>query len=181
MSLFRKSDWEFDASAAGGVGYGLLAASGGKIVLTDPSNQSQNFFYTGYGIGFSKAIPKIEIPPLPILNRVISVAGSTEGFYSGGVIYMTDSFGGDELVKSDLGGAVYLDAGGGLFAGFSGSIMLLGINVALLASCILNPGLFASVAKNAIEHAPAILVMAGVSEGLISSIVGVGAMVGYLQ
>ena len=182
MSLLRKSDWAFDASATGGVGYGLLAASGGKISLTDPSNQSHDFFYTGYGIGFSKAIQKIEIPPLPILNRAISVTGSTENFHSGGFIYMTNSFGGKELVKSDLqGGTVYLDAGGGLLAGFGGSIMLLGINVTLLASCILNPGLFASFAKNLIEHAPAVLVMGGVLEGLISSIVGAGAMVGYLQ
>jgi hypothetical protein len=183
MFSLRESKWSFNTSATAGLGIELLSMSGGKIVLDDPQKQTHDFSYTGFGLGvFDKPIPKIKLPPVPILNRGISGSGSVEGFYSDGYLYMTDSFHGHELTKSDIqGSTVYLDASAGLLAGYGASVMLLGINTALLMPSLVNPGLFSNLAANAIRSAPALLFMHGQSEGLIASIAGVSAMIGYLH
>ena len=117
MLSIRKSKWVFDTSATYEFGLGLLSTSGGKMVLNDPQGHSHNFRYSGFGLGASSAISKIKLPPLPVLNRIVSVTGSTENFHSRGWLYMTDSFSGDELARSDIqGGAIYLDCGAGLLA-----------------------------------------------------------------
>lgn len=59
--------------------------------------------------------------------------------------------------------------------------MLLGINTAYLAPWVLNPGLGANLAANAIRQAPALLIMRGQTEGLLASVLGVSAMLGYLH
>ena len=165
MLSIRKSKWVFDTSATYEFGLGLLSTSGGKIVINDPQGESHNFRYSGFGLGVSAAISKIKLPPLPALNRTVSVTGSTENFDSRGWLYMTDSFPGDELARSDIqGGAIYLDCGAGLLAGYGGTFMFLGINVALLTPWLVNPGLFANLASNVIKSAPAFLFMHGVSE-----------------
>ena len=95
---------------------------------------------------------------------------------------MTASFQGRELAKSDMqGGSVYLDGSSGLLAGYGGSVMLLGINTAFLAPWLLSPGIGANLAANAMQQAPAILVMHGQTEGLIARVAGVSAMIGYLH
>jgi hypothetical protein len=179
----RESKWIYNTAATSGLGMEMLAASGGTIVLTDPSNEDQSFSYAGFGIGFiSVPIPKIKLPPLPLLNRDIGATGAAKSFFGDGVIYMTASFQGRELAKSDMqGGSVYLDGSSGLLAGYGGSVMLLGINTAFLAPWLLSPGIGANLAANAMQQAPAILVMHGQTEGLIASVAGVSAMIGYLH
>lgn len=183
MLSLRESKWDFDASATGGFGMGLLSASGWKIVINDPWKQAHEFLYSGFGLTILNIpIPRIKIPPLPILNREASGFGSTENFASKGYLYMTDSFHGEELAKSDIqGGTIYLDAGAGLLAGYGLSVMLLGINSSFLIPWFVNPGIFANLASNAIRSAPALLIMHGQSEGLIASVGGAGAMIGHLQ
>jgi hypothetical protein len=183
IEFLRMSKWTYTNGATGGVGTGLLAASGGTLSFTDPDKQAQDFSYAGLGIGiFSIAIPKIKIPDLPILNRGITGTGAARSFDGGGLLYMTESFHGRELSKSDLqGGTVYLDVSTGLLAGYGGSVMLLGINTAFLAPWIINPGLGANLAANAMRKAPAVLVIYGQSEGLIASVGDLSAMLGYLQ
>jgi hypothetical protein len=96
-------------------------------------------------------------------------------------MYMTDSFSGSELTKSDIqGGTIYFDLSVGLLAAAGASVMLLGINISLLMPLLVNPGLFANLASNAIKSAPALLVMRGTAEGLIAS-VGGGATIGHLR
>ncbi|MFP3568132.1 hypothetical protein [Paraburkholderia sp. SIMBA_030] len=183
MLSIRESKWNYNTSATAGLGVELLSMSGGRIVIDDPEKQAQGFSYSGFRFGLVNIpIPKIHLPPLPALNREISGTGSVEDFYSNGYLYMTDSFHGKELTKSDIqSGTVYLDAGTGFLAGYGLSVMLLGINAALLMPWLVNPGLFSNLASNAIKSAPALLFMHGESEGLIASIGGVSAMIGYLH
>ncbi|MGX6998591.1 hypothetical protein [Caballeronia sp. KNU42] len=184
MSQFlRESKWKYDTGATGGMGTAFLAASGGTISLKNPDSQTQEFSYAGFGLSvFSVSIPKIKIPNIPIVNRSIGATGAAESFDGSGLVYMTDSFHGNELSKSDLqGGTVYFDAAAGLLAGYGASVMLLGINTAFITPWLLNPGLGANLAANAIQHAPALLVMRGQSEGLIASLFDLSAMIGYLH
>lgn len=183
IESLRTSKWIYNNAATGGIGTGLLAASGGTINFTDPDNKNQDFAYAGFGIGiFSIDIPKVKIPDIPILNRAITGTGAAKSFDGGGLLYMTQSFHGHELSKSDLQGAtVYLDAGTGILAGYGASAMLLGINTTFLAPWLVNPGLGANLAANAMKQAPAVLLLYGQSEGLIASIGGLNAMLGYLR
>jgi hypothetical protein len=179
----RESKWTYNTAATSGIGIEMLSASSGTIVLTDPSQQDHSFSYAGFGIGFiSVPIPKIKLPPIPLLNREIGANGAAKSFYGGGVLYMTSSFHGQDLAKSDMqGGTVYLDGNTGLLVGYGGSVMLLGINTAYLAPWLLNPGIGGNLAANAIQNAPALLLMHGQTEGLIASIAGISAMPGYLH
>ena len=59
--------------------------------------------------------------------------------------------------------------------------MLLGINTVFLAPWLVNPGLGANMAVNAMRQAPAVLVIYGQTEGLIASVAGLSAMLGYLH
>jgi len=132
MSQFlRISEWQFDTAATGGIGIEILSASGGSIILADPIKQRHSFSYSGFGLGFiSFPIPKVKLPPVPILNRTIEVTGAAKSFDGGGILFMTESFHGKELSKADLqGGTVYLDGGTGLLAGYGGSVMLLGLTL----------------------------------------------------
>ena len=183
IESLRMSTWTYTNGATGGIGTGLLAASGGTISFTDLDKKDQDFSYAGFGIGlFSIAIPKLKIPDVPILNRGITGTGAARSFDGGGLLYMTESFHGHELSKSDLqGGTVYLDASTGLLAGYGGSVMLLGINTVFLAPWLVNPALGANLAANAMRHAPAVLVIYGQTEGLIASVGGLSAMLGYLH
>ncbi|RKR36705.1 hypothetical protein [Paraburkholderia sp. BL17N1] len=181
MISLRKSGWSFNTSATGGLGIELLSISGGKIILDDPQKQSHDFSYFGFGIGYSRGLPKIKLPPIPILNREMSGTGSTKDFTSDGVLYMTSYFHRQELSTSDIKGAtIYFDGGAGLLAGYGESIMLLGINTELIAPWLVNPGIFANMAKKALDCAPAVLLLAGEAEGLIAG-GGLSAMIGHLQ
>ena len=182
MSAYRESGWTFDSSAGYGLGLQFLSASGGKIVIRDSKKQSHGFYYSGFGVTAGFSIPKIKLPPLPRVNRNISATGAPDSFESAGIMYMTDSFPGSELAKSDIqGGTIYIDLSGGLLASAGASVMLLGINISLLMPLLVNPGLFANLASNAIKSAPALLVMGGTAEGLIASVFGGGAMIGHLR
>ena len=77
IESLRMSTWTYTNGATGGIGTGLLAASGGTISFTDPDKKDQDFSYAGFGIGlFSIAIPKLKIPDVPILNRGITGTGA---------------------------------------------------------------------------------------------------------
>src|SRR5580698_9345753 len=129
IDSLRESNWKYDTGASIGIGTALLSTSGGTIRFHDPDDQNQDFSYAGFGIGlFSISTPKIKIPRLPVLNRDVTGTGAAKSFDGGALLYMTESFHGRELSKSDIqGGTVYLDAAAGLLAGYTGSVMLLGI------------------------------------------------------
>ncbi|MFP3503836.1 hypothetical protein [Burkholderia sp. SIMBA_062] len=190
MSIFRHSDWTYKTGATGGVSLELAVASGGTIVLADPSGQLFDFYYGGIGIGYGVGlrIPKIKLPRFSIpeikipkiAGHEVGGAGSLKSFDSAGLIYMAPAFDGKELSKSDFQGAtVYLDGGVGVGYGKAGTAMLLGINPAQLALGLSSPAMM-WLAENAIAHARAALVMGGTTVGLIAG-GGAGILVGYLH
>jgi hypothetical protein len=190
MSLLRLSKWTYTTGATGGVSIEFVVASGGTIVLNDPAQQEQDFHYGGIGVGlgFGAKLPKIKLPKMTlpelrlpkVAGREVGGAGSAKSFPSSGSVYMTNAFRGDELTRSNIqGGTIYVDAGAGLFVGEAGSAMLLGINPAMLTLGIMNPG-FAWLLHDAIAHAPAVLVMHGLTAGVQAG-AGVGLLAGYLH
>ncbi|PRX32035.1 hypothetical protein B0G75_10450 [Paraburkholderia sp. BL18I3N2] len=190
MWLFRESLWSFDTSAAGGFSLDFLVASGGEVLLKDPKQQSHTFHYgrVGVGYGFGARLPRIRSPKVTLPEiRLPKISGhevggsvASKNFTSNGYVFMTDAFAGSELRRSDLqGGVVYIDAGAGLFAGEGATLMLLGINAALLTMSIVNPGL-SGLADYAIRQAPAALVMYGHTAALQAGF-GAGLLVGMLH
>lgn len=196
MYGLRSSEWTYDTGATGSVGAGMLFASGGTILLKDPSGQEQQFYYGGCGIGFGRSWNlknfDMGLPKLLRLPREPGATGSTKDFTSTGSVYMTRAFHGKEMKRSDIaGGTVYIDAGAGIVAdGFSGSIMLLGLNSALLMMSITMPQM--PFFRLAINEAPAMLWMGGFNVGMQPGALQDGAlrmggglgwsvMVGYLH
>lgn len=190
MLGFRESKWSFNTSATGGAGLDLLMASGGEIVLNDPDQQPHSLHYGGMGagFGFGARIPRIRLPrmTLPEISlpkiggRDVGGSVASKNFTSHGFVYMTDAFHGSELRLPDFQGAsVYIDASVGLFAGEGATLMLLGINPALLLMSIVNPGL-SGLAGNPLRHAPAALVMYGQTAALQAGF-GAGLLVGMVH
>lgn len=190
MSILRVSQWAYQTGATGGISVEFVIVSGGTIVLSDPANQEQDFHYAGIGVGlgFGIKVPKIKLPKMTlpgfhlpkIRGREVGGAGSGKSFPSGGAVYMTSAFRGQELARPDLqGGTLYVDAGAGLIVGHAGSAMLLGMNSALLALGLSNPAM-SWLIMNAIEQAPAVLLMHGWTVGMQAG-GGAGLLGGYLH
>ncbi|KAG8151667.1 hypothetical protein [Burkholderia catarinensis] len=184
MSFLRRSQWEYQTGSTFGASIELVMGSGGEILLKNPSGQFQRFWYGGLGVGlgFGVKIPKVRLPKFAINSKAISGSGSAEAFPSTGWIYMTSAFSGTELERSDLqGGAVYLDGSAEIIlGGGGGSVMLLGINPALLSLALsqiaVNPFMFEWV----IRRAKALLIMVGVNAGLNANGMGFGGGAGIL-
>ena len=190
MSLLRASQWTYETGASGGLNAEFFVMSGGTVVLKDPSQKSETFYYGGMGagIGFGLKLPRIKLSKwtlpevkAPTIRGVeVGAAGSAKSFDSAGIVYMTDSFLGCELTRTDLeGGALYIDAGLGLFYGKAGSAMLLGINPAPLLMGLSSPGM-SWLAQQAVSQAPALLFMGGTTVGMLAG-GGIGMLVGYLH
>lgn len=138
----KRSAWTFNTSGTGGVGLELVAASGGTVVLNDPGGQVRNFHYAAAGIGLSagiRKIPKIgKLDTSRVDPRGFSDHGggnlAPQAFWNHGAVYVMDGCAHDDLTIEDFRGicAVY-DAGAGLILGYSGSLMLVGLNPLALA------------------------------------------------
>lgn len=190
MSWLRQSAWKYSTGAGGGVSIEFVMASGGDIILTAPDERAQSFYYGGVGVGFGVGLrlPRIKLPKftipeikLPkIAGRSVGAAGSTFDFPSGGQVFMTSAFRGEELTRSDLQGAtVYVDGAAGAIVSQAGTAMLLGINSAKLALGLSSPSLI-WMAEEAIFQAPALLYMHGRSAGLQAGF-GAGVLIGYMH
>jgi hypothetical protein len=67
MIIVKKlSAWEYETSASGGIGIGLVAAEGGAIWLYDPKRLRQRFRYGGVGAGLSWGIKIPRVPKIQI-------------------------------------------------------------------------------------------------------------------
>lgn len=176
--LLRDSRWSYNTGATTGLSIGYVIGSGGELILNDPAGTETNFYYGGLGGGLGggfKQLGKIKLPKLTIGRHSAGGAGSLGAFWSTGGVFMTSAFKGTELTESDLQGAtVYVDAGAGILAGVSASVMLLGIDPLPL----LMGGTY--FAQDAIRRAPAVLVMYGVNIGPQFGW-GVGGLIGYLR
>ena len=190
MSWLRKSGWKYSTGAGGGASIEFVMASGGDIILTTPDERAQSFYYGGVGVGLGVGLklprvklPKFTIPEIKVpklAGRNVGGAGSTFDFPSGGLVFMTSAFRGEELSRSDLQGAtVYLDGSAGAVVSQAGTVMLLGINSAKLAFGLTSPSRI-WMAEEAIFQAPALLYMHGRSAGLQAGF-GAGVFIGYMH
>ncbi|WP_253196803.1 hypothetical protein [Burkholderia cenocepacia] len=85
---------------------------------------------------------------------------------------MTSAFKGSELTRSDLqGGTVYLDGYGGVVVAQGATVMLLGINPAMLALGLTSPAM-SMILADAVANAPALLYMHGRTAGFQAGVGG---------
>jgi hypothetical protein len=184
--LKRKSKWNYDTGAGISAGFDVFTATDSVLVLDDPSGRAQQFKYTGSGLAASilgLAKFKLELPKLTILDKSFSASGSTKGFDSDGVVYLTEAFHGADLNIKDIeGGTISFDGSGGYIAGYSGTVMFAGIHMWLMETLIASIGsrfvnnMFLQLA---LSSAPVVILSYGRTEGLIDSI-GLDFMYGQM-
>jgi hypothetical protein len=181
LGISRQSKWTFITAGNAGINIDIFAVSGGQIVLSDPKNKVVRFNYggAGAGIGLGFKLPKvgkIEFRPKP-LGKAISGAVGPESFPNHGIVYITEFFKGAELAQSDISGAcMFIDGGAGLVAGYSTTIMLLGIDPTVLVANLALP-LLDIVAVRARPNA--VLLIRGPNVGLQFG-AGVAGFLGYV-
>jgi hypothetical protein len=179
----KESTWKFETAGSGGLGWGPASAEGGLIRLKDSHDKVVDFYFGALGVGWSHkcGIP-IKLPK--IRGKEVTGTIAPTFFKTFGVVYILETFKGDELSPSDIAGAcMYVEGAGGLVAGYSGTAMLLGMNPLLLAAALAVPPTMLDIKyrllKQAYQTATCVLRMRGYTSGVI---VGVGAnvYVGYL-
>jgi len=176
----RKSSWTFDTSAGAGAGFGALLVSGGLIVLDDPEGNRQQFKYAGLGMGLSVPLPKLlhpklTLPKITFRGQEIAGTGSTTDFPSMGFVYETAACHGGLTPQKLEGGVIYFDGSAALLFGKGVTVLLCGINPELLEMGIMmRPAMMF-----AINTAPAVIVIRGVSEGLQEGL-SAGLMLGQI-
>ena len=200
IGIRGKSKWGFKTSGTGGVGWWFIAGEGGLLRLTNPHEIDVDFYFGGLGAGWSfvkippfiaKFLPKLivtivngyiaKIKLPPIRGKSPSGTIAPTFFRSRGLVYIMDSFKGDELSASDMAGAcMFVDVGVGLVASHSGCVFLLGMNPLLLAAALAAPTIIQSLLMTkALETATCIIPMRGNSLGIIGFSAAV--YVGYLE
>lgn len=174
--ILRESHWIFNTGAGASAGLGPFSAETGMFAIKDPTGNSHQYTYAGFGIsqtwGLSSLLhlPKFALPKIIVKKDELSGAGSTTDFPSWGTLYLTDVFKGHDLTnpKALEGGTVYLAGAAGYLFGGAGSLMILGINRALLVMGIAKPDFIGA----AIRTAPAALLSGGFNEGLQDTLGG---------
>ena len=137
MSLsFRASAWEYDTSSASGFAFGPFAGALGNIKVLSPAAEKVSLNYAGGGAGAS--LLRIKFPPIDKIFNVKGKAfgpfGADERWPSYGKILIAESIVGRDLTISDFKGpCVSVEASGGIVMGWSGIIMLFGLDPAWLA------------------------------------------------
>ena len=189
VTIKKESAWQFVTSSTGGVGIEFVAAEGGTLYFKDPGGAADYFVYgaAGAGLTYGFKLPKIgklnvQIPKI----RGKSVGGivAPAAFPNAGKLYILDSFKGDELAESDIQGVcMFLEIGGGVIAGVSGTAMLVGMSPAWLAAAVAASGAspiagpIAPIANMYVwqrltETATGLLVMGGLNVGVQAGIGG---------
>ena len=184
--LKGESAWKFVTSSTGGVGVEFVGAEGGKLFFTDPQNKDVSFIYGAAGVGLSACLklPKIGKIEVKLKGKSIGAAIAPAAFPNGGKLYITDTFKGNELSQSDIRGVcIFLEVGGGILAGVSGTAMLVGIDPIWLAgigpAMAGGPLTMVMLDYELIRAAKGLLVMGGLNVGLNAG-VAAGAFIGGL-
>ncbi|MDR5838846.1 hypothetical protein [Caballeronia sp. LZ034LL] len=180
MISYRKSRWRYNTGASVAGALGPLSAARGILVLDDPAKVTHHFNFSTFGINLlSLRIPKqFQLPELPLpKGRGLTGSGSTTDFWGDGVVLMNYSFQGDELSAADFGGGAFIaEMGGGMLIAKAYTIMHMGIPEALMLACAASPALIGMAARNA----RAMIVMKGISEGLIDGL-GLSSSIGFVS
>lgn len=182
----KESTWKFETAGSGGLGWGPASAEGGLIRLKDSRKNLVDFYFGALGVGWSHklGIPKKLIKLPKFRNKEVTGTIAPTFFKTAGVVYILNTFKGDELSPSDIAGAcMYVEGAGGLYVGYSGAAMLLGMNPLLLAAALAVPptmlDLKYRILIKAYKTATCVLLMHGLTSGLIAG-AGANVYVGYL-
>lgn len=172
----KVSAWQFITFGSGGLSIGIFAASGGKMILKDPSGKEHTFIYGGAGAGLSLGakLPKLGKMKVPTPTG----AGGPTSFPSTGMVLANKDLPGGDLKKSDIQGlCTFVEVGGGFITGGSGTAMLVGLNPLLLPLITTLPGVGSQLFTNS---AKGMIMMAGLNIG-VQAQVGVSGYIGYLK
>ncbi|MDN6859250.1 hypothetical protein QO207_21875 [Pseudomonas sp. CAN2814] len=132
----RRSHWEYTTGTSGGASFMFVAGGGGQLKLKNPQGQEEKFGFGGIGVGagFGARLPKIGKVNLNIRGKSVGATGATEDFPATGVVFVSDALRDRDLTRDDITGAcAYVEVGGGVGIGYSGMVMLLGLDARLLA------------------------------------------------
>lgn len=179
LGIKRESKWQFETAGNGGINIDVLAINGGEIILDDPSHAAVKFHFGGIGagIGLGLKLPKVGKIELKPLGKSITGTVGPEAFPNHGTVYITEHFKGDELTRENLTGAcLFADGGLGLIAGYSSTILLMGIDPARLSAALAFPALGLILGG---AEPNAVLVIRGPNVGIQGG-GGVAGYVGYL-
>ncbi|WP_110946860.1 hypothetical protein [Pseudomonas bohemica] len=170
------SRWTYETASSGGLTVMFAAGSGGSITLKDPAGKTENFRYGGLGagIGFGARLPRFGKVNIAIKGKSVGGAGALEAFPSTGAVFVSDAIANRDLTRDDITGVcVFMEVGGGLIAGISGTAMLFGLDPKLLAiSLAVNATPVGAVLgplvmqRHLLQSAKGAVVMGGVNAGL---------------
>ena len=188
LGIKKVSDWTFKTNATGGVGIGFFSGSGGLIELTSPQNTTAFFHYGGLGVGLSAGGRLPKIPKLPRIDlKGKSGNGSITDFTSYGDVYIMEGCKKDELAPEDFQApCVYIDAGAGLIAGYSGTAMLAGVSYLSLLKAGLATGMVPGTVydpwavSDVMSSAQVLILMRGWNAAIQAG-AGISISIGYLH
>jgi hypothetical protein len=186
LGIKKSSGWTFETSGSGGASLGgaslgVVAASGGKIVLKSPAGKLEEFYFGGAGVGLSGGvkIPKIGKIEIPTSKGPVGGNVGPTSMPSKGSVYLTGSCEGEELTTSDFKGAcAWVELSGGVIAATSVIALLAGMNPVYLPLAI-NPLSSTVGTVLMVNSAKAVVLMVSTSLGIQaqSGVVGYG---GYM-
>jgi len=189
-TIKKESKWSFDTSAGGSESvtvWGPIFATGGagSITLKSPQGQKVKFHTAAGGAGAGFALPDKFKKINGFISPPVGASGSSEAMDSWGKVYILDGFDGDELTADDLEGWFYTSdlSANAIFAGLSGTAMLLGLAPTSIPLEVVKDGLLPKIINKIWpsvfrSEAKALLVMAGRSTGSIGA--GAANTVGYM-
>ena len=186
LGIKKSSGWKFDTSGSGGgslggAGLGVVAVSGGKIVLKSPAGKSEEFYFGGAGAGLSGGvkIPKIGKIEIPTKKGPIGGNVGPTSMPSIGSVYLTGGCDGDELTASDFKGAcAWVELSAGVIFATSAIAMLAGMNPVYLPLAM-NP-ISATVGTILmVNSAKAVILVLSTSVG-VQGQAGVAGYCGYM-
>lgn len=185
MIIKKESEWKFVTSSTGGLGVEFIAAEGGIIYMTDPSGSPVSFKYgaAGVGITYGFKLPKIGKVDVKVLGKTVGAAAAPSFFPNTGVMYVLDSFDGDELERSDITGVCqFVEVGAAMFVGGSATAMLVGMSPIWLAGIAMGPAspfYYPSVYK-LVSSATGVLLMAGINASIMAGVGGAAFLGGLI-
>ena len=166
---YRTSKWTYNTGASVGASIGTFSASKGMLVLYAPSGTPKRFNFSTFGMVIGARLPKsIRLPDIALpRGHGITASGSTTDFWADGIVLLHPAFPGSELSTNDFcGGTFSANLEGGLLIAKGYTAMHVGIPVQMILASSFNPAL-AGLAANS---AKAIILMKGISEGLVDGI-----------
>jgi hypothetical protein len=173
MSEYRRSSWKYETGASQSASIGLLSGTRGMIVLSTPDGTKHRFNAANAGIGFGLRAPeKIQLPDIALPRAIfkgntITGGGSTTDFDGNGWVWKTPAFHREELTINDFCGATNsFDGAAGLLVGYGVSLLFVGIPQVMMMAGILNAA-FIGIAT---RQAKALIIMRGITEGLIDGL-----------